>query len=91
MVDVFEKKWSLRILNEIYLGNTHFNQLKRQIKGITPALLSKRLKEFEKQSLISRKLASQSNDTEYILEEKAREVVQCWGLHSKLKGLNRAK
>ncbi len=91
MVDIFEKKWSLRILNEIYLGNTHFNQLKRQIKGITPALLSKRLKEFEHQSMISRKLSSASNDAEYVLQNKALEVVQCWGMHSKFKGLKRAK
>ena len=50
-----EKKWVLEIIWELetYKGS-NFNELKRRIKGISPRILSDRLKELERNEIISR-------------------------------------
>ena len=50
-----EKKWIIEILWELetYKGS-NFNELKRAIKGISSRILSDRLKELEKNELVSR-------------------------------------
>ncbi|NUN11054.1 helix-turn-helix transcriptional regulator [Candidatus Micrarchaeota archaeon] len=78
-LDVFEKKWALKILTEIYEGKTHFNEIKRGLPKITPQLLSKRLKELEAAGLLVRKEAKGDPlVVEYYLNSQSKEIVSCW-------------
>ena len=52
--DVLEPRWTIPILSELWAGATRFNELRRGIGNISPALLSKRLKELEEHGLIER-------------------------------------
>jgi DNA-binding HxlR family transcriptional regulator len=53
------KKWTLIILLEIYKGiesKKRYSDIKNKIPEITPKVLSARLKELEKEGLISKKI-----------------------------------
>ncbi len=52
--EVVEPRWTMLILAEMWLGATRFNEIRRGVPGISPTLLSKRLKEMEKQGLVER-------------------------------------
>lgn len=52
--DLLEPRWTIPILSELWAGATKFNELRRGIGSISPALLSKRLKELEDHGLIER-------------------------------------
>ncbi len=57
--DIIGKKWSLLVLFELYRHNVtekRYSQIKRALPDITPKLLSLRLKELEKQGLITKKI-----------------------------------
>jgi len=57
LIDVIAKKWSLLII--AVLGNEGakgFNELQRELKGISPKTLSKTLKELEEYGLIKREV-----------------------------------
>ena len=54
-IDFISKKWSLLILLEIYKspgGKKRYSEIKNSLLDITPKVLSTRLKELEKESLI---------------------------------------
>ncbi|MAG08452.1 transcriptional regulator [Candidatus Woesearchaeota archaeon] len=53
------KRWTLLILLELYRGKQkqkRYSQLKNNLPGITPKILSVRLKELEKEELIIKKI-----------------------------------
>ena len=51
----FNQKWKLPVLWQVYLHDQiHYNQLKRQVVGITNTMLAKSLKELESDGLLSR-------------------------------------
>lgn len=52
--EVLERRWTLLILLELWNGSTRFNELRRGVPGISPTLLSRRLKEMEAQGLVER-------------------------------------
>ncbi len=54
------KKWSLLILLEIHRGGgtKRYSELKRNVPGITPKMLSARLKELEREGLVARRVES---------------------------------
>jgi DNA-binding HxlR family transcriptional regulator len=79
ILSIFEKKWALAILKEVYRGTSKFNDLKRKLKGINPSILSRRLAELEKRGLILRKVSQKKPVTvEYSLTEKSRHLFACW-------------
>ncbi|MFO7677558.1 MAG: helix-turn-helix domain-containing protein [Thermoplasmatota archaeon] len=56
-IDFISKKWSLLILLEIYKspeGKKRYSEIKNSISDITPKVLSARLKELEKEGLITK-------------------------------------
>ncbi|MDK2892071.1 helix-turn-helix domain-containing protein [Methanohalophilus sp.] len=60
-MDIIGKRWTLCILLELYKGDNNekqFNELKGMIKGITPKMLSTRLKELEEQGIIRKRVDS---------------------------------
>lgn len=56
IIDIISKKWSLLVINE--LGNhksIRFNELRRELKGITAKSLTNALDELQSNGLINRK------------------------------------
>jgi DNA-binding HxlR family transcriptional regulator len=47
-------RWTMLLLREMVMGSTRFNELRRGLPAMSPALLSKRLKELEAAGVISR-------------------------------------
>lgn len=52
--EMIEPRWTLLVLCEMFSGATRFNEIRRGLPGISPTLLSKRLKEMEDHGLIDR-------------------------------------
>ena len=55
-IDFISKKWTLLILLELYKtqGKKRYSELKSSLLNITPKILSTRLRELEKQGLITK-------------------------------------
>jgi DNA-binding HxlR family transcriptional regulator len=77
-------RWTIILLREMFAGSTRFNELRRGVPRMSPALLSRRLKELEMAGIVAR-LAS-DGDTgvfEYQLTESGRELgplVEAFGI-----------
>lgn len=52
--NVLEPRWTIPILVALWSGATQFNEIRREIGSISPALLSRRLRELEALNLIER-------------------------------------
>ncbi|SDG32543.1 winged helix-turn-helix transcriptional regulator [Pelagibacterium luteolum] len=52
--EIIEPRWTLLILSELSHGARRFNEIRRGVPGISPTLLSKRLKEMEHHGLVRR-------------------------------------
>jgi DNA-binding HxlR family transcriptional regulator len=50
--EVLCTRWTTLVLREMLMGSTRFNDLRRGVPRMSPALLSKRLKELEKAGVI---------------------------------------
>jgi len=72
--DVLGPRWTLLILNEIWGGATRFNEIKRGVPGMSPTLLSKRLKEMEVNGLIERLEDPAKGTVDYIRTQRAIEL-----------------
>lgn len=72
--EILEPRWTLLILSELWQGTTRFNEIRRGLPGISPTLLSKRLKEMELNGLIRRIEAAGSGDAGYETTEMADEL-----------------
>ncbi len=53
---IIGSKWSLRILHELCSEKKRFGQLQKSLDGISPRTLSYRLKELEKEGLLTKKV-----------------------------------
>jgi len=82
---ILGKKWTLDILRDLFegFGNRHFTELKHALSGVSPKILSHRLKELQKFGLVERKVHSDTVPVgvSYHLTEKG------WGLVPVLAGL----
>jgi DNA-binding HxlR family transcriptional regulator len=79
-------RWTLLVLRELILGTTRFNELRRGLPSMSPALLSKRLKDLEAAGIVTRNaIAREPAVQEYRLTEAGRELrpiieaVGVWG------------
>ncbi len=52
--EVLGEKWTILILRELQYGATRFNDFQRAISGISPTMLTKRLRELEDHGLITK-------------------------------------
>ena len=78
--EVFCSRWTPLVLRELLAGTRRFNDLRRGVPRMSPALLSKRLKELEKSGLVS--VARNGGTVEYSLTpagEDLRDVVMGLG------------
>ena len=86
-LNVIGDRWAILVLRDLFLqGPCRFQDFERSLKGITPAVLSKRLKEFEANGVIEGRLyAEHPPRQEYRLTEKGRELgpllraMKSWG------------
>ena len=52
--EVLGEKWTILILRELLYGTSRFNDFQRSISGISPTMLTKRLKELEAAGLVTK-------------------------------------
>ena len=79
--DFIGKRWTIVILLELYRGKSktkRYSQLKENIPDITPKILSARLKELEKECLITKKIDVKSIPIkcEYKLTKSGEEFIK---------------
>jgi len=55
---IIGKRWTVLILREMFTGVNQFNRFHENIKGITPRMLSIRLRELEKEKIVDRIITS---------------------------------
>lgn len=72
--EVLEPRWTIPILSEMWGGSTRFNDIRRGVGNISPALLSKRLKEMEANGLIERIEDPATGQVDYLRTERAIEL-----------------
>jgi DNA-binding HxlR family transcriptional regulator len=79
-------RWTMVLLRELIAGSTRFNELRRGVPRMSPALLSKRLKELETAGIVTRVRVTDEPDLlEYRLTPAGRdlqpviEAVGQWG------------
>jgi DNA-binding HxlR family transcriptional regulator len=66
-VEIVGERWTPLVLREMLLGARHFNDIRRGVPLISPALLSKRLKDLEGAGVVERMEAAGKRGSEYRL------------------------
>jgi len=90
------KKWTLLILLELFKGKSEwkrFSELKKRLLGITPKILSLRLKELIKENLVEKKIDTKNLpiQSRYSLTKRGRDFIsiikeiKIWSLKWKIK------
>src|SRR3954451_5366820 len=77
-------RWTIVVLREMFAGSTRFNELRRGVPRMSPALLSRRLKELEAAGIVARAASAADQALfEYHLTESGRElgpIVEAFGI-----------
>jgi DNA-binding HxlR family transcriptional regulator len=72
--EMIEPRWTLLVLGELWSGSTRFNEIRRGVPGMSPTLLSKRLKELEHNGLILRTANATSGEIHYQITQMGLEL-----------------
>jgi DNA-binding HxlR family transcriptional regulator len=56
---IIGKRWTVLIIREILKGNTQFNRFLENIEGISPKVLTERLRELERLGIVRRRIVSE--------------------------------
>jgi DNA-binding HxlR family transcriptional regulator len=82
--EVLCTRWTVVLLRELVAGSTRFNELRRGVPRMSPALLSRRLKDLEAAGIVAREASrSESGAFEYRLTASGRElgpIVEAFGI-----------
>ncbi len=78
-MEVLDERWTMLVLRELMMGSRHFNELRRGLPRMSPALLSKRLRSLERSGLVSR--SDEAGRTAYDLTQSG------WELFDVVEGL----
>ena len=54
-MEVLDERWTLLVVRELLSGSTRFNDLRRGVPRMSPALLSKRLRTLERAGVVTRR------------------------------------
>ncbi|MBF9060013.1 transcriptional regulator [Rhodobacterales bacterium HKCCSP123] len=71
---LLEPRWTMLVLCEIWSGSTRFNEINRGVPGMSPGLLSKRLRELEANGLVTRSEDGPGGHAEYLATQMAEEL-----------------
>ena len=78
--EVLCTRWTMVLMRELVAGTTRFNDLRRGVPKMSPALLSTRLKELEQAGVIERRaLPSERGIYEYHLTEAGKDRLRFSG------------
>ncbi|MCS6622894.1 helix-turn-helix transcriptional regulator [Roseibacterium beibuensis] len=80
--EVLSTRWTIVLLRELLAGSTRFNDLRRGVPRMSPALLSQRLKDLQAAGVLARVTVASGPD-EYHLTEAGRElgpIVEAFGV-----------
>ena len=90
--EILGERWTFLIIRELLMGGRRFKELQRGLGGISPALLTARLKSFEAEGLIIRRRINGQRGFEYCptpaCEELKPVIVAlgewglCWARHA---------
>lgn len=73
--EVLCTRWTMVLLRELIAGSTRFNELRRGLPRMSPALLSKRLRELEEAGVVARERILASPETfAYRLTDAGRDI-----------------
>ena len=56
---IIGKKWTVLIIREMLRGTTQFNRFVENIEGITPKVLTERLRELQRFGIVRRRIVSE--------------------------------
>ena len=71
---LLEPRWTLLVLCEMWSGSKRFSEIQRGLPGMSPALLSKRLRDMEANGLITRRGDGRRTHLEYLTTPIADEL-----------------
>lgn len=71
--EILCSRWTVLVVRELLVGSTRFNELRKGLPRMSPALLSKRLKELEEAGIVAR-TAGAGEAARYELTEAGREL-----------------
>src|SRR3954465_12988007 len=63
--EILGERWTFLIIRELLMGGRRFTELQRGLGDISPALLTARLKAFERDGLVARRKGSGQRTYEY--------------------------
>lgn len=72
--ELIEPRWTLLLLSEMWSGSTHFNEIRRGVPGMSPTLMSKRLKQLEENGLVTRSINGRTGEITYVTTDIANEL-----------------
>jgi DNA-binding HxlR family transcriptional regulator len=72
--ELLEPRWTMLMLCELWSGSTRFNEIRRGVPGMSPTLMSKRLREMEINGLITRTENKATGDINYLTTKIADEL-----------------
>ncbi len=72
--EVLCKRWTVLLLRELLAGSTRFNDLRKGVPRMSPALLSTRLKELEQAGILERQATKDRKVFDYVLTEAGRDL-----------------
>ena len=86
-LDIIGDRWAILILRDLFLRGAHrFQDFEATLPGLTPSVLSARLKSLESDGIIERRIyETHPPRTEYFLTPKGRELgpvlraIRSWG------------
>src|SRR5437660_1539432 len=76
-------RWTIVLLRELIAGSTRFNDLRRGVPRMSPALLSQRLKDLEAAGIVRRAPSRDAGVFEYRLTDRGHElrpIVEAFGI-----------
>jgi DNA-binding HxlR family transcriptional regulator len=95
---ILNGKWKLPIIFALMFDDLRFNEMEREIKGITPKMLSKELRELEANQLIKRMPTGKNGDIiEYSITGYGRTLkriiveIEMWGIKHRDKIMGKEK
>jgi DNA-binding HxlR family transcriptional regulator len=83
-MEVLDERWTLLIVREMLLGSRHYNDLRRGVPKMSPALLSKRLRSLERVGVVRKDVVA--GRTTYTLTQAGEELrplvesLSSWGM-----------
>jgi DNA-binding HxlR family transcriptional regulator len=71
-MELLDERWTMLIVRELVSGSERFNDLRQGLPRMSPALLSKRLKQLTRAGIVERR--SDGTEVRYMLTEAGREL-----------------